>query len=90
MGSARVGQIDVVVAGMSPVANVETKVRHAAVLVAPQQSDPDNSRLFARLRLERLRLGELIGVLARPFGGSPVTRAAPDATRPPGWKPAAL
>jgi hypothetical protein len=34
MGSAHVGQIDVVVAGMIPVANVEAKVRHAAALVA--------------------------------------------------------
>jgi hypothetical protein len=49
MGSAHVGQIDVVVAGMIPVANVEAKVRHAAVLVAPQQSDPENSHLLARL-----------------------------------------
>jgi len=32
MGSARVGQIHVVVAGMNPVANVEGEVRHAAVL----------------------------------------------------------
>jgi hypothetical protein len=33
MGSARVGQIDIMVAGMIPVANVEAKVRNAAVLV---------------------------------------------------------
>jgi hypothetical protein len=33
MGSAHVGQIDIMVAGMIPVANVEAKVRHAAVLV---------------------------------------------------------
>jgi hypothetical protein len=33
MGGAHVGQIDVMVAGMIPVANVEAKVRHAAVLV---------------------------------------------------------
>jgi hypothetical protein len=38
-----------VVAGMIPVANVEAKVRHAAVLVAPQQYDAENSRLFVRL-----------------------------------------
>jgi hypothetical protein len=74
MGSARVGQIDVVVAGMIPVANVEAKVRHAAVLVAPQQFDPDNSRLFARLRLERLRFGELLGSLGGL--GLPGLRAA--------------
>jgi hypothetical protein len=37
MGSARVGQIDVVVAGMIPVASVEAKARHAAVFVASQQ-----------------------------------------------------
>ena len=73
MGSARVGQIDVVVAGMIPVANVEAKVRHAAVPVAPQQFDPDNSHLFARLRLERLRLGELIGLLGGL--GDPQSRA---------------
>ena len=36
-------------AGMIPVANVEAKVRHAAVLVAPQQYDAENSRLFVRL-----------------------------------------
>ena len=33
MGSARVGQIDVVVARMIPVANVEAKVRHTAVVL---------------------------------------------------------
>ena len=88
MGSARVGQIDLVVAGMSPVANVEAKVRHAAVLLAPQQFDPEHSRLFARLRLERLRFDELVGVLGH-LGDPPVTRAASDATRPPGWKPTA-
>jgi hypothetical protein len=49
MGSAHVGQLDVVVAGMIPMANVEAKVRHAAVLVAPQQYNAENSRLFARL-----------------------------------------
>src|SRR5450631_758669 len=32
MGGAHVGQIDVMVAGMIPVANVEAKVRHAAAL----------------------------------------------------------
>ena len=51
MGSAHVGQIDVVVAGMIPVANVEAKVRHAAAPVAPQQFNPENSRLFAWLRI---------------------------------------
>jgi len=44
-------------------------------------------------QLERLRFGELVGS-QNVCGGSPdsallVTRAAPDATRPPGWKPAA-
>jgi hypothetical protein len=51
MGGAHVGQIDVVVAGMIPVANVEAKVRHAAAPVAPQQFNPENSRSFARLRV---------------------------------------
>src|ERR1700681_2096037 len=50
-GRRHVGQIDVVVAGMIPVANVEAKVRHAAAPVAPQQFNPENSRLFARLRV---------------------------------------
>jgi hypothetical protein len=49
MASAHVGEIDVVVAGMIAVANVEAKVRHAAVLMAPQQFNPENSRLFVRL-----------------------------------------
>ena len=49
MGSARVGQIDVVVAGMIPVANVEAKVRHTAVVfVAPQKFNPGYRR-FVRL-----------------------------------------
>jgi hypothetical protein len=38
-----------VVAGMILVANVEAKVRHAAVLMIPQHSNPENSRLFVRL-----------------------------------------
>lgn len=49
MGSARVGQIDLVVAGMIPVANVEAEVRRAAAFVAPQQFNRENSRLFVRL-----------------------------------------
>jgi len=65
MGSAHVGQIDVVVAGMIPVPNVEAKARHAAVLVAPQQLDPEDS--FDGCQLGRLRFGELAGVPG-PFG----------------------
>ena len=62
MGSAHVGQIDVVVAGMIAVANVEAKARHAAVLVVPQQFNPEHSRLFARRQLGRLRCGEMARV----------------------------
>jgi hypothetical protein len=49
VSSAHVGQIDVVVAEMIPVTNVEAKVRHAAVLMIPQHFNPENSRLFVRL-----------------------------------------
>jgi hypothetical protein len=81
MGSAHVGQIDVVVAGMIPVANVEAKVRHAAVLVAPQQSDPENSRLFARLPTRKASTWRVGWGPQNVCGGSPdsallVTRAS--------------
>ena len=49
MGSALVGQIDVMVAGIIAVANVEAKIRHAAVPCGPEHFNADNSRLFARL-----------------------------------------
>src|ERR1700676_2276544 len=78
MGGAHVGQIDVMVAGMIPVANVEAKVLHAAAPVAPQQFNPENSRLFARLRVlsPETRMGVFHWRKARVSKRSYVVKAA--------------
>src|ERR1700720_773643 len=78
MGDAHVGQIDVMVAGMIPVANVEAKVLHAAAPVAPQQFNPENSRLFARLRVlsPETRTGVFYWRKARVSKRSYVVKAA--------------